>query len=362
MRLTAVSAKNYCLPLFAACALLAAGETPSPSSRFVNILALDAKGQPVADLTADDFQIFDQGKRQTIGSFHGPESAPGTKPTTLILFDLLNRVAEKRAYLTLHIAQALEPLPDGASVYLYLLTNRGKVFPVHAIGDPAKGNDGPWTRDTRTLLDHAIEKAYGFRPYDESDLAMRTSTTLQSLGELSAQLAAVPNKPKTMIWISTGVDNELNTIGCKEVMVSDANGPYLAGRCHAVCPQSPGKCLDYTPFLQHLSSSLAASGTVVDIVEQVGTGVLPTNGEGSAHDTLQKVADLTGGRLYPAGDVDHAIADSQKDFSGRYQIAFEPSVAAADGKLRKLRVTCARKGVHIEATRGYYSDVRAESH
>lgn len=359
MRLFAFSTNNYCLPLVAACALLAAGgESPSKSSKIVNVIALDGKGNPVPDLTEEDFQIFDQGKRQTIGSFQGPATE---KPTTLILFDLLNRVSVQRDYLTLHITKSLEPLPATASIYLYLLTNRGKVLPVHGIGETAKADDGPWTANSRPLLDRAIETAYGFRPYEESDIGMRTSTTLQSLAELGDQLTALP-KPKTMIWISTGVDNEINTIGCNEVVLSDANGPYMAGRCHAVCPQSNSKCLDYTPFLQHLSSTLTASGTVMHIVEQVGTGVLPTSGEGSAHDTLQKVADLTGGRLYAAGDIEKAVTDSQRDSSGRYQIAFDPSVAATDGKYRKLRVTCARKGVHIEATKGYYADVPAGSH
>src|ERR1035441_3685910 len=89
----------------AASGLLAQAPTPGPQVR-LSAVALDAGGQPVTDLTADDFKIVDQNKAQTIFFFREPRNHPavkldslefsnrtsgGTPHITVILFDLMNQ-------------------------------------------------------------------------------------------------------------------------------------------------------------------------------------------------------------------------------------------------------------------------------
>jgi hypothetical protein len=57
--------------------------------------------------------------------------------------------------------------------------------------------------------------------------------------------------------------------------------------------------------------------------------------------------------MYTGTNVDKAISDAVKNARGRYQVTI--AAPAANGKHHKLRVTCARKGVHVEAPRGYWS-------
>ncbi len=59
----------------AASGLLAQAPTPGPLVHLYPV-ALDASGQPVTDLTADDFKIVDQNKAQTVYTFHGPRNEP----------------------------------------------------------------------------------------------------------------------------------------------------------------------------------------------------------------------------------------------------------------------------------------------
>jgi len=88
----------------AASGLLAQAPTPGPLVHLYPV-ALDASGQPVTDLTADDFKIVDQNKPQTIFTFHKPRIEPaaplamlefsnrasGVSPhSTVILFDMIN--------------------------------------------------------------------------------------------------------------------------------------------------------------------------------------------------------------------------------------------------------------------------------
>src|ERR1017187_6652505 len=67
---------------FAASGLLAQAPTPGPQIR-LSAVGLDAGGQPVADLTADDFKIVDQNKAQTIFFFREPRNHPAVKLDSL---------------------------------------------------------------------------------------------------------------------------------------------------------------------------------------------------------------------------------------------------------------------------------------
>src|SRR3954454_18801010 len=91
----------------AAFAAIAQNQAPSPDPTIVrlNLIATDTGGQPVADLTADDFRITDQGKPQRILFFRRngapqPAATPATREysnstasphTTAILFDLMSQ-------------------------------------------------------------------------------------------------------------------------------------------------------------------------------------------------------------------------------------------------------------------------------
>src|ERR1035441_2897299 len=88
---------------FAASGLLAQAPTPGPLIRLYPVV-VDAGGQPVTDLTADDFKITDQNKPETIFAFRKPNTAAAPKldvlefsnrasktpHTTVILFDMIN--------------------------------------------------------------------------------------------------------------------------------------------------------------------------------------------------------------------------------------------------------------------------------
>ncbi len=278
-------------------------------------------------------------------------------PTTLIFWDLLNSIRGHREYTSSLIVRALQPLPLGDSVYLYLLTNHGELYPVHALQAPRPPESGgaPWTSQVRPALDQAIQKVYGLRPVDEQNEGIRAGETFHMLGELGEQLAQTPG-PKTIVWITTGVSNwMLSPYGCQDLVFPGESGSYLAGKCSSDCAKWGGaeKCIDYTPFLRHFSAEMARTGTSIYTVEETPVGGLPRAEQGSAKDTLQQLAGLTGGRMYSRGEVEKAIAQSLEDGRARYKLVFD---GAADGKYHKLRVTSTRKGVNVEAPKGYFAE------
>jgi len=339
----------------------------------VTVTALDDSGRPVTDLTSTDFQVFDNDRLQTVSAVRATPAqlaaataAPGT---TLILFDQLNAIPLRREYLSTLIVQALEPLGTGESVYLYLLTNRGDLYPVHGLPSTegakvlptaagaklyAEPSSVPWTPQVRPLLDQAIQSVYGFRLIDDKDFAVRSGKTFLALGEVGQQLARIRG-PKTIVWITTGVWNWLDfPYGCKDVLFSGESGSFVAGKCGVECARwATDKCVDYGPFLQMFTAQLARTNTVINSVEVTREGSIPRADRGTAGDTLEQLAGQTGGKVYLNNDVGKAISDSLANARGRYQIVY--SGASADGKYHKLRVVSARQGVSLQAQQGYFA-------
>jgi len=92
----------------------------------LNVVALDIHGQPVVDLTRDEFRVTDSGKPQTIAFFRHrdeqlgptPELAPNEASNrsganipraTLILFDMLNERSGTRGYTANQLSNRILP-------------------------------------------------------------------------------------------------------------------------------------------------------------------------------------------------------------------------------------------------------------
>ncbi len=361
----------------AACALWAQAQTPgAPAGNFsqtksvvLNITALDNRGDPVTDLASGDFQIFDNGKPQAIAAFQagaGKSARENPPPATIILFDFLNSNALNRDYDSTFIVSALEPLEAADTVYLYLLTNRGEVYPVHGFplrqdiaflsqhgGAPGIAPPVPWTKQIRPLLDAAIQRVYGFKTVDFRDLGYRAATTFLALSKLQDAFTEIPG-PKTIVWITSGVTNWPNyPHGCKNMTITGESESYVAGKCTTNCRINT-KCVDYEPFFHHFSAELNRTNTVVYTAEDLPAGAMPPTNRGTAAYTLRQMADLSGGRLFTGTNMDKAIIEAMKNARGRYQIGID--APASNGKYHKLRVTCARTGVRVEGPKGYFAD------
>jgi VWFA-related protein len=155
MRRTAIITRPIVVGLVLALAPLQQAQTPQPESNliYLNVIAVDAHGDPVTDLTSGDFQIADEGKPQKISFFRHrdekPEPASSLKPNqfsnrvrggpthaTVILYDLLNETAGERGKALSELIRFLQPLDAANDLYLYLLTTDGLLYPVHGLSDP----------------------------------------------------------------------------------------------------------------------------------------------------------------------------------------------------------------------------------
>jgi VWFA-related protein len=355
MKYVVLHIANYALAVAMVCAVTAA-ETPKRIT--LNVVAVDGKGNPVADLKAGDFHVTDSGKPQEIDAIShrdtrlqqaaplGPNefsnrAGTGVGPATVILFDLLNEHMDARGPAWNQLLHALEPLESSTGLYLYLLTVDGRLYPVHGLPDNEKEagipDTAPWTRQIKALLDDAMHTVFRVRPVDiDQFVDVRINLTYQNLRWLAERMAGIPGR-KNIVWITHGIPISL--------------GPEVTG----------SDWFDYTPYLRQLSEELDRAKVSIYPVQQIppgtampGTPEAQHSGMGS-EETLQDFARYTGGRTNGSGDIRVAIRQAMNDVRTSYQISYYPTPQNWDGKFHKVRVTCARRGVHIQTKEGYYA-------
>lgn len=323
-------------------ALVAQGQPraalPPPANVItLNVIARDARNQAVTDLSVDDFQVTDQGKPQKITFFHRYEdgrqlSAPlgpreysnrsGAAPHALaILFDLLNADFSYRGYGAEEIVRSLEHLESSDLVYLYLLTSAGKLYPIRAAPDAdsaAPPANSAWVQQIKPMLDSALKEVSGFKPIDEQITPKRIEATYQAFQTLAMSMAPLPGH-KDILWISQGTP--------------------------LVIPQPGRTSFDFTPRMQRLTTLVERAGISINTVEQ--GNALATG----SRETLDDFPNLTGGKAYPQRSVEKAVPEILASSRSSYLIEY--AAPQPDGKFHKVRVTAAKKGVHLQAPDGY---------
>jgi VWFA-related protein len=323
----------------------------------LNVVALDAKGQSVTDLTRDELRATDSNKPQTITFFRHRDDALATPPAlgpnevsnrgrdnvpraTMILFDMLNERFATRGGTANQLVHDLELLESADYVYLYCLTLDGRLMPIHGLpgpeGEDPQAGGAPWTRQIRPLLDRAMRTFTQNRPVNDLDPVYRIRLTFAALNAAAGELARAPGR-KSLVWLTDGVPIEL--------------GPNRT---------SDGQALDFTPQLRQMTETFDRAGVAIYPARQVmmgspeSMGGPGTTGLGSI-DALAQFADLTGGRPDAGKDIGAAVRQAITDARTSYQVGYYPPESNWDDKFHKLRITCTRKGVKIQAKSGYYA-------
>jgi VWFA-related protein len=318
---------------------------PAEQLTKLNVSAVDAHGQPVTDLTAADFQITDDGKPQPIVFFRytagkpaqtelGPREysnrSPVQRPPIVILFDMLNDRLMGDAVIRGEMVDALKNLEQSENIYLYLLTPRGELFPVHPLPRPdtvLKPETEPWTRQIAPILDQALKPFIGFHQVDELDPKNRYQETIAALSDLGGQMTEA-SSPRYLIWVTHG-------------MPIFAYSMSVRGR------------LDFTDPLRNFFGRLGLSQILVYPVDQSrrGAGADPTS---YSTQTLDEAAELTGGRRLTSDRVGDAVTQTMADLRANYEISYASPWQKVDKKRHKIHVTTTRKEVRVQSMQAYY--------
>jgi VWFA-related protein len=355
----------------------------------VSVVVRDKKGQPVADLKLEDFELLDKGQPQQIRYFRAekneeaPASAdlpPGVvsnrvvstggghqsslpNALTIILLDGLNTRYSDRSLAREGLVKFLSALKPGDHVAVYTLTNQLRVLHNFAsdISELQQGLTHHKGKES-TPESEAIERflTESISPMIVNFPQLRTPATMEALRVIAFQLAGIPGR-KNLVWLSDGFPL---TIGRR------ANG-------------APGRNFqtfndDETRTIKALDDAGVAIYPV-DARGMIGTfetnpstapatrtprsrraaGAMDSQAQFAIADSqgaLQQIADGTGGVAFMnSNDLGSAIRRAVDDSSVSYVLGYSPSHDEWTGEFREIKIKLNRPGVEAHYRKGYYA-------
>ncbi len=348
----------------------------------VSVVVTRRDNTPIADLSAGDFQIFDEGKPQKAELFSIEQGARALPPparstqatrefsndvetkgsVTIILFDQLNTADSIRMYARQHLVRFLEQITPDDRVGLYVLDGLGQVRVLH-----------DFTSDTTALvraiaglrgttsLPIAVEEdaarlqsdLAGLLEDGEHDSGSREMQahfrgngavwTIDALESVGHHLAGIRSR-KNLIWVSGGFPvTAFGGVGKSPVRevnraarsLSDANVALYAVDARGLIPTFTG-----VPGRQTVTTLSMAQAN---------------------QDIMQSVSEKTGGRAFlNTNDIQGAIRRAADEGRTSYVLGFYPTDDRADGRFHRLTVKVNRPDVEVRHREGYFAPPTAK--
>ena len=313
-------------------------------SVLVDVLVTDRKGNPIPGLTERDFQVFEDGKEQTVdGLFTETGATAQSQHALILLFDNAGMTSREQGY-----ARQL-----GLKILDQFATSNANIA-VLDFGGSLRVTQ-TFTGDV-TRVKQAVTKGSGSAMSADSlaaggagsDFVLRD--LLKSLDGLAKNLQSATGR-KTVVFFSPGysisgdLQQQVNTIvgaaNRSNVSFYPINTRIVTTSGNAVtdvsaAPAATGRGARGMPA----PSPIQNSATI-----ESGPALLGF---------LNKLADSTGGFVVRQPDDTAALAKISKEQSEFYILSYTPP-ESPQGSCHKLRVKVKRDGVNLRAREGYCS-------
>ena len=366
----------------------------------VDVVVTDGNGMPVRDLTREDFQIFEDGKRQTLSNFSviSIPSEPANRP--LLQSDLIapdtasnERPFNGRLYVLV--------LDNVAFLRTQQVRNAARLF----IERSLSGNDlmaiastsgrSDWSQEftsNKRLLLEAVDRFTGTRSRSAvlglNDAFVRQRSNVDAsrgtvgfdpdlvrdpeqeggTGQIGATKAlmkvidwfgGIRGRRKTMLLFSEGFPYNVTDLMGQDTLRSLGANAVLEGMQGAIAAATRANVSIYTIDPRGLTTMGDDDITVSSFANERFSGM--NLGQAGLNDerrreqqSLQTVAEATGGfAVVNTNQFANAFERIVGDNSTYYLLAYYPSPTRRDGKFHKIEVKTTRPGLNIRSRKGY---------
>lgn len=369
----------------------------------ISVVVRDRDGRPVSGLAQADFAISEDGKRQTIELFSAQDDRAGSMPqnaatptptaadtrtdfsnwragrtagVTAILIDRVNSVDVDQKAARDQLVKFLEQIHADDVVALYVLETssirilhdfttdtsallkalsrykarangdpEGKVVVGPDTGDPATGNPAidNFLSESETVLQGRVVRN-------------RAEVTGAGLETIARHLNGVPGR-KNLVWITSGFPIVSKDEIGRAIAFSGETGRAMRALSDAniaVYPLDDRRIPGYFPIAVTGVSPLAPprgarGGPPAPITPASGFETTASN-----QDSMQALADATGGRAYlHTNDLSDAIRRAADDARLTYVLGYYPANTKWDGTFHHITVNVARPGLSVRYRSGY---------
>jgi VWFA-related protein len=380
-----------------------AGQTPPPQTPAqqppvfrseidvirLDVSVLDKNRKPVRGLTAADFTVVEDGKPQRIVAVSEIDAADADPTPSawmrhvapdIATNDLNDRIGDGRVF-AIVMDDANVPWDDrdiilsARNIGRRIIEGLGPsdvaavVFPLDA------GNTEDFTSDRGKLLDAVdrfdprepdrfmIPRAYmpgqggGDMPYRASPALMRNDCdreqpTVPTLDVLTAQMATVPNKRKTIILVSVGLPLTFaDTSRCGSRLADEMKEVFRAAQkanvnIYGVDPAG------FRGYEQYLQKPIRAGRPARSVASADGA----RDQARVRREFLEIAADYTGARAVVGAEPVEAGIDRIFEEDGSYYLlGYQTSNGKPDGKFRRVEVKVTRPGMTVRTRSGYFA-------
>jgi Ca-activated chloride channel family protein len=266
----------------------------------VAVTVVDRKGSPVAGLTADDFEIVEDGKPQTIRYFAAGDAGADRPPTHLgLLLDVSESMGDDLAFSKTAAIRFLNTLTDAVDI---------------------------------TVVDFDTEIRTARYSQNEYARLIERIRLKKAAGDTALYDA-----------IGTYLDDAAGQDGRKVMLLYTDGGDTRS-------------VLQFTELMDLLKAS---DVTVYAIGELEHQSTLTRNQQ---RIILQQIADATGGRAFfplAVKELDSVYEKVLAEIRAQYMLGYVSGNDKKDGKWRKVDVRVKAKDLKTRARRGYFAPFRA---
>jgi VWFA-related protein len=362
----------------------------------IGVIVRDNRG-PVANLTKDDFAVFDRGRPQSISVFTAESAASSTQPAplqplppnifsdlpqvsgpavrsvTIVLLDNLNTLSgnghegyedgpEWMEDLALangkaHLIEFIKNLDPRDSVAIYGLSdtlhvlcdftsNRDRLLAILKNYDTASKTNReaaePGKYHTpvpgKEFNDDMDAQALEFAAATNERRATQTMAALQSI---ASHVANIPGR-KNLVWLTANLP--FSGAALARILVPAQISAYPVDARGLLPRAVPSSANDVVAKGSELSSVLGLDKSPAQTDEPIGI------------DTMEKIAEDTGGHAFAnTNDVTGAIRKAVEDSAVTYTIGFYIDSNSLDGKFHELKVQVHRSGLNLRYPKGYFA-------
>ena len=361
----------------------------------VDVLVTDRQGQFVGDLKKEDFEVLEDGKRQTIANF-SVVNIPIERPDRPLYspepfepdVESNEQPFQGRVYVMildeLHIDALRTPNVKNAA-RRFITSNLGAndvMAIVHAGGRSDASQE--FTRNKRLLL-ASVDKFMGrkltsitlarseeyFRqkglpiqdnripdPY-EQERAYNAQQTMRLLQDVAEWFGSVRGRRKTILFVSEGIDYDITDVIRQYDAPSNAASGIIDDIRQTIAATARSNVSIFGIDPRGLTTMNDETIGVTALADQdnpsLGIGQSSLRNELQvSQDSLRALADETGGfAAVNTNQLSNAFDRIVSDNSTYYVLAYYPPTDKKDGKFHRIDVKVSRPGLTIRARRGY---------
>jgi VWFA-related protein len=373
----------------------------------VDVIVTDNRGEPVLDLTPEDFTVTEDGKPQAIETFTvvkiDAQSQQDERPTTVIRSDFDEEREAARADVRLfvlllddyHVRRGndmavKQPLIDFVQDQLDPADMVAVMYPLTSV------NDIRFTRNRGEIISaiqrfegrkfdyrprNAFEEQYAYYPAATVE-RIRNQVTMGALKAASVLLGGLREGRKSVIFVSEGFTSTLPPQLNDPIASMPRVGNPVARR---PTPTTPGgDMLTERVEFMNATDLLNDMRDVFDVANRQNTSIYPVDPRGlaagtydinegvslttdRAHltatlDTLRVLAANTDGRaIINRNDLATGMRQIIRDSSAYYLLGYSSTQAPTDGKFHEIRVRVNRRGLDVRARKGYWAVTAEEA-